>query len=68
MEQHRPVIGADVAAGADGGLTAGYDLGAFFDEMFEAPGRPRPHYRRLHAALRGFGADEFRLARGGGPR
>ena len=27
MEAHRPVIGADVAAGADGGLTAGYDLG-----------------------------------------
>ena len=51
MEAHRPVIGADVAAGADGGLTAGYDLGAFFDEMFEAPGRPRPHYRLLAERL-----------------
>ena len=36
MDAHRPVIGADVAAGADGGLTAGYDVGAFFDEMFES--------------------------------
>ena len=51
MEAHRPVIGADVAAGADGGLTAGYDLGAFFDEMFERPGRPRPHYRLLAERL-----------------
>lgn len=24
-----------------------YDLGGFYDEMFEAPGVPRPHYRRL---------------------
>ena len=39
MEPHRPVIGAEVAAGADAGLTAGYDLGPFFDEMFESPGR-----------------------------
>ena len=32
---------AGVAAGADAGLTAGYDLGGFFDEMFEAPASPR---------------------------
>ncbi len=51
MDAHRPVIGADVAAGADGGLTAGYDLGAFFDEMFEGPDRPRPHYRLLAERL-----------------
>src|SRR5207247_11344567 len=38
---------------ADTVLTEGYDPGAFFDEMFEAPGRPRPHYRDLfqHLAL-----------------
>ncbi len=24
-----------------------YDLGGFYDEMFSAPGVPRPHYRRL---------------------
>ena len=52
MEAHRPVIGADVAAGADGGLTAGYDLGPFFDEMFDVAGRPRPHYRALARAAR----------------
>ena len=42
---------AGVAAGADAGLTAGYDLGGFFDEMFEAPGRPRAHYRQLFESL-----------------
>jgi uncharacterized circularly permuted ATP-grasp superfamily protein len=51
VDPHRPVIGAEVAAGADGGLTAGYDLGSFFDEMFEAPGVPRPHYRLLAERL-----------------
>ena len=60
---HRPVIGADVAAGADGGLTAGYDLGAFFDEMFERPGQPRPHYAPARRAPRG---DERRPARRSG--
>ena len=24
-----------------------YDLGGFYDEMFSAPGVPRPHYRQL---------------------
>ena len=24
-----------------------YDLGGFYDEMFESPGVPRPHYRQL---------------------
>jgi len=38
-------------SGADGGLTAGYDVGDFFDEMFEAPGGPRPHYRALYESL-----------------
>ncbi len=59
MEQHRPVIGADVAAGADGGLTAGYDLGAFFDEMFERPGQPRPHYRLLAERLSAMSAAQL---------
>ena len=53
MDTHRPLIGAEVAAGADGGLTAGYDLGDFFDEMFEAPGMPRRHYRLLAERLAG---------------
>ena len=53
MDPHRPVIGAEVAAGADAGLTAGYDLGPFFDEMYESPGQPRPHYRLLGERLAG---------------
>src|SRR5262249_49944277 len=42
---------AGVAAVADAGLTAGYDLGGFFDEMFEATGAPRAHYRQLYESL-----------------
>lgn len=29
-----------------------YDTGGFFDEMFEAPDRPRPHYRHLYEQLK----------------
>jgi uncharacterized circularly permuted ATP-grasp superfamily protein len=32
---------------------------AGFDEAFEAPGRPRPHYRGVLSILRGFSADEI---------
>ena len=28
-------------------LFVGYDIGPFYDEMCEAPGRPRSHYRQL---------------------
>jgi uncharacterized circularly permuted ATP-grasp superfamily protein len=59
VDAHRPVIGADVAAGADGGLTAGYDLGMFFDEMFQSPGQPRPHYRPLAERLAAMSADQL---------
>src|SRR5271165_474719 len=34
-----------------GGLFEGYDTGAFFDEMFLAPGVPRPHYAKLFRML-----------------
>ena len=35
-------------------LEGRYDLGAFFDEMFEAPRRQRgPHYRALAEQLAG---------------
>jgi uncharacterized circularly permuted ATP-grasp superfamily protein len=40
-----------------------YDPGRFFDEMFEAPGEVRAHYRPLHDELRGLnpaGFDERR--------
>jgi uncharacterized circularly permuted ATP-grasp superfamily protein len=33
------------------GLWDGYDFGAGYDEMFESPGVPRPHTRRLVEAL-----------------
>jgi uncharacterized circularly permuted ATP-grasp superfamily protein len=59
VDPYRPVIGADVAAGADGGLTAGYDLGVFFDEMFESPDHPRPHYVPLAERLATMGAAEL---------
>jgi uncharacterized circularly permuted ATP-grasp superfamily protein len=42
------------------GLFEGYDLAGFFDEMFDADGAPRRHYRRLHGALGGMSATEFR--------
>ena len=34
-----------------GHLFDGYTTDGFFDEMFEAPARPRPHYQRLHQRL-----------------
>jgi uncharacterized circularly permuted ATP-grasp superfamily protein len=40
-----------------------YDPGGFFDEMFEAPGRPRPHYRVLAELLEGLGVEEFEARR-----
>jgi uncharacterized circularly permuted ATP-grasp superfamily protein len=40
-------------------LETGYAPGAFFDEMFEAPGRPRPHYRVLAEQLAALSVEEF---------
>ena len=59
MDRVQSEAPAGVAAGADAGLTVGYDLGGFFDEMFEAPGRPRPHYRELYESLAGAHAREL---------
>jgi len=42
------------------GLFSGYDLGGFFDEMFDGSGVPRPHYAQLHRTLGGMSATEFR--------
>jgi hypothetical protein len=33
------------------GLVADYDLGPFFDEMFESVGHPRRHHRELNERL-----------------
>jgi uncharacterized circularly permuted ATP-grasp superfamily protein len=46
-------------------LQGHYDPGAFFDEMFEAPGVPRPHYRALAEQLSALSADEFEERRHG---
>src|SRR5271165_5678049 len=35
----------------DRGLFSGYAMGAFFDEMFESGGNPRPHYAKLFEKL-----------------
>jgi uncharacterized circularly permuted ATP-grasp superfamily protein len=42
------------------GLFEGYDLGGFFDEMFDDQGRARPHYKKLQEMLGGMTATEFR--------
>ena len=36
-----------------------YDPGAFYDEMFEATGKPRPHYRALAEELGRLSFEEF---------
>jgi len=33
------------------GIFEGYDTGGFYDEMFLAPGHPRPHYAKLFQKL-----------------
>jgi uncharacterized circularly permuted ATP-grasp superfamily protein len=40
-------------------LEGRYEPGTFFDEMFEAPGRPRPHYRVLAEQLAALSVEEF---------
>src|SRR5471030_2482051 len=46
-------------------LDSRYDPGAFFDEMFEAPGVPRPHYRVLAEQLAALSVEEFEERRRG---
>jgi uncharacterized circularly permuted ATP-grasp superfamily protein len=43
-----------------GELFAEYALGTAYDEMFAAPGEPRPHYQGLFRRLEGLSAAEFR--------
>ena len=40
-------------------LEAGYEPGSFFDEMFEARGSPRPHYRVLAEQLAALSVEDF---------
>jgi uncharacterized circularly permuted ATP-grasp superfamily protein len=40
-----------------------YEINTAFDEMFRAPGRPRPHYRALYNRLLSLPADELRRSK-----
>lgn len=44
-------------------LFGSYPVGAAFDEAFEAPGSPRPHYAGLVAGFNAYGSHEFRRRR-----
>src|SRR5262249_1455169 len=46
--------------GSAGLLFRGYSLGEAYDEMFEAPQQPRPHYQPLYRRLQNLAPDEFR--------
>jgi uncharacterized circularly permuted ATP-grasp superfamily protein len=41
------------------GLFRDYDPGCFYDEMFSAPGIPRPHYAKLFQKLAAMGPEQF---------
>ena len=41
------------------GLFEGYDTGNFYDEMFSAPGVPRPHYAKLFQKLAAMAPGQF---------
>src|SRR5260370_41901269 len=46
-------------------LQGHYEPGGFFDEMFEAPGVPRPHYRALAEQLSALSAEQVEERRHG---
>src|SRR5271165_1204551 len=52
-------MGSAASTVALGGLFAGYDTGAFFDEMFLGTGEPRPHYAKLFQMLAAMPASQF---------
>lgn len=45
------------------GLFSSYEVANFFDEMFSAPGVPRPHYERLLTSLAEMGPADFERKR-----
>src|SRR5262245_65657302 len=47
------------SAAVKGGLFAGYETGAFFDDMFELSGEPRPHYAKLFQMLAAMRPGQF---------
>ena len=44
-------MSATPAKMTEAGIFAGYNTGGFYDEMFSAPGEPRPHYAKLFHKL-----------------
>jgi uncharacterized circularly permuted ATP-grasp superfamily protein len=45
---------------ANSSLFAAYTIGEAYDEMFEAPGRARPHYQALFSRLQSVDPQEMR--------
>ena len=41
------------------GLFDGYDVGKSYDEMFSAPGAPRPHYARIFEKFASSAPEQF---------
>jgi uncharacterized circularly permuted ATP-grasp superfamily protein len=52
-------MGAAPAHMAKLGLFEGYDTGSFYDEMFAAPGSPRPQYFKLFQRLAAMAPEQF---------
>ena len=52
-------MGATPAQTVNPGLFEGYDTGRYYDEMFSAPGQPRPHYAKLFQKLSTMAPGQF---------
>jgi uncharacterized circularly permuted ATP-grasp superfamily protein len=52
-------MAADSSKTTTSGLFHGYDAGAFYDEMFAAPGVPRPHYAKLFHTLAEMAPEQY---------
>jgi uncharacterized circularly permuted ATP-grasp superfamily protein len=52
-------MGASSAHMVKPGLFEGYDTGEFYDEMFSAPGKPRPQYAKLFRQLAAMAPAQF---------
>src|SRR5271155_5887374 len=52
-------MGAAPAHMVNPGLFEGYETGSFYDEMFSAPGCPRPHYSKLFEKLAAMAPEQF---------
>jgi hypothetical protein len=48
---YRAGMAAETLKSNSRGLFGHYDTGGFYDEMFAAPGVPRPHYAKLFRTL-----------------